>query len=118
MDGWRPFLTSIGIDDASTIAGFAGGVVKGLGLLKVDVTKVITLAVTGALIGNYIGKPIAEAINATILSSISFHIPVVPLSFVIGYMGVTALDYVISFGRQKLNGGTTASSGGPKDASV
>ena len=103
---WRDLLDAVGIDGANTVAGFGGGLVNVFRNRGLVPFQVVGTLISGALIANYLGKPLAELI----------HFPVVPTSFVIGFMGVQTLDYVVSLLKGRAGGAQDG--GGRKDASA
>ena len=115
MIEWRAFLTSIGVDDANIVAGFAGGLVNVLRLKSPAVFNVIATTISGALIANYLGTAIAKTVS----------LPPIPTSFVVGFMGVQVLDIILTYGKNRFgaNGSNSSSvstptNGAPKDANV
>lgn len=109
MDGvgsWREVLTQLGIDPSIAVAGFSGGVVNVLRMKALNALLVIGTVASSTLIAVYLGEPIAKLIN----------FPLIPTSFVIGYIGVQILEWISTMLRQRLSGQTpssTPTSGGP-----
>src|SRR6267154_2810785 len=107
VGSWREVLMHLGIDPSIAVAGFSGGVVNVLRMKALNALIVIATVASSTLIAIYLGEPIAKLVN----------LPLVPTSFVIGYIGVQVLEYFSSMLRQRLSSGTTPSStptsGGP-----
>ncbi len=107
VGSWREVLTQLGIDPSIAVAGFSGGVVNVLRMKALNALIVIATVASSTLIAVYLGEPIAKLVN----------FPLVPTSFVIGYIGVQILESLSSMLRKRLNSGTTPSStpnsGGP-----
>lgn len=109
---WREILTQIGIDPSTAVAGFSGGVVNVLRIKALNALIVIATIVSSTLIAVYLGEPIAKLVN----------FPIIPTSFVVGYIGVQVLEYFSSALRHRLSSGqtpsTTPKNGGPSDGTI
>lgn len=90
------WLSDLGIDDSTTIAGFCGGVVHVFWAKRKEAFAVISSCVCGTLIASFLGSAIAEVI----------HFPKVPTSFVVGFCGLEVMTRVLDYARKKFpNGG-------------
>lgn len=107
VGSWREILARLGIDPSIAVAGFSGGVVNVLRMKALNALLVIGTVASSTLIAVYLGEPLAKLVN----------FPLIPTSFIIGYIGVQILEYFSSILRQRLSSGTTPSStpnsGGP-----
>ena len=97
---WRDILSQIGIDPSTAVAGFSGGVVNVLRIKALNALIVIATIVSSTLIAVYLGEPIAKLVN----------FPIIPTSFVVGYIGVQVLEYFSTMLRQRLSSGQAPSS--------
>ena len=101
---WREILTQLGIDPTTAVAGFSGGIVNVLRMKALTAILVVANLVSGTLVAVYLAEPVSKLVN----------FPLIPTSFVVGYIGVQILEYISSLLRQRLSS-SAPKNGGQKD---